>query len=238
LHRGPHPDDHRRFGPEALPRLRTAVDELAWMLGRGYAEPSALKLVGDRHGLDARQRLAVMRATCTDAARASRAARRASPEAIRNATLRIDGFNAITTLEAALGGGVVLSCRDGAFRDLAGVHGTYRRVEETRPALALLGEAIAALDPAAVVWHLDRPVSNSGRLAGMLRESAKAHGWPWSVELEFNPDATLAASSDVVATSDAAILDRAAHWLGLARLVVESLVPMAWVVRIVVAERA
>src|SRR6266404_1471952 len=46
--------------------------------------------------------------------------------------LLIDGFNLILTLESALGGGVMLVGRDGCYRDMASVHGTYRRVEETR----------------------------------------------------------------------------------------------------------
>ena len=54
----------------------------------------------------------------------------------RGSPLRIDGFNLILTLESAVGGGVVLGGRDGCYRDMASVHGTYRRVEETRSALA------------------------------------------------------------------------------------------------------
>ena len=49
--------------------------------------------------------------------------------------IRVDGFNLVLTLESALGGGVILGGRDGCFRDPAGVHGSSRRVEETRPAL-------------------------------------------------------------------------------------------------------
>ena len=40
--------------------------------------------------------------------------------------LLIDGFNVLTTIEAALGGAVVLACRDETYRDIAGLHGTYR----------------------------------------------------------------------------------------------------------------
>ena len=50
----------------------------------------------------------------------------------------------MTTVEAALGGGVVLGCRDRTFRDIAGVHGTYRKVAETMPALELIGETARA----------------------------------------------------------------------------------------------
>src|SRR5688500_10446127 len=47
-HRGPHPEDAGLFAPAVHPTLRSAVADLSWLLTRGYADPSALKLVGDR----------------------------------------------------------------------------------------------------------------------------------------------------------------------------------------------
>ncbi|HZW33158.1 MAG TPA: DUF434 domain-containing protein, partial [Isosphaeraceae bacterium] len=134
-HRGPDPRDGEAFAPSSLPAVRAAVADLSWLLGRGYAPVSALKLVGDRWALTERQRMAVRRSACADEARARRAARQVAAEAVEGRDLWIDGFNVLTTLEAGLGGGVVLHCRDGTYRDLAGVHGTYRRVAETLPAL-------------------------------------------------------------------------------------------------------
>ena len=85
----------------------------------------------------------------------------------------------------------MLLARDGCLRDVAGLHGTYRKVEETLPAIALVGEFLAELGAGPCLWCLDRPVSNSGRLASAIREMAEARGWDWSVELMFNPDAHL-----------------------------------------------
>src|SRR5690606_36397710 len=106
-----------------------AVEELSWLRSRDYAEPSALALVGDRHQLAARQREAVRRSACTERARASRSRREV---AVADASrIGIDGFNLVITIESALAGGVVLVGRDGAYRDLARVHGSYRRVADT-----------------------------------------------------------------------------------------------------------
>src|SRR5215213_2775070 len=134
-HRGPHPEDRSLFGPDWEGRLRTAVSDLSWLLSRDYASPSALKVVGDRYGLTARQRTAVMRCACTDEARAGRLAREVSVAALAGRRLWIDGYNVLTTVEAALAGGVVIVGRDGAWRDMASMHGTWRRVEETGPAI-------------------------------------------------------------------------------------------------------
>jgi len=123
-HRGPHPQDAELFAAERLPALRAAVSDLAWLLSRGYASPSAQKIVGDRYGLDARQRTAVMRSSCTDAARADRRSRELAIDQLRGRRLLIDGYNVLTTIEAAMAGGVIIVGRDGAWRDLASMHGT------------------------------------------------------------------------------------------------------------------
>ena len=229
-HRGAHPEDARLFAPARLGALRTAVGELSWLTGRGYSMKSALKLVGDRHALDHRQRAAVARAACTDEQLANRASRRVEPSHVAGERLVVDGFNLIITTEAALGGGVVVRGRDGALRDLSGVHGSYRAVSETDGAVRLAGRALAALRPAAVEWLLDRPVSNSGRLAQKLREIFGEEGWRWTVEAVFNPDAEIIRSGGVAVTSDSSILDGAARWLNFNEHLLARRAPRPWIV--------
>jgi hypothetical protein len=234
-HRGADPRDAEAFDPAAWPRLRGAVADLAWLLERGYALTSALKLVGDRWALTERQRAAVARSTCSDSARRRRAEHQVGPEAVRGQALVVDGFNVLTTVEAALGGAVILRGRDGVDRDLAGVHGTYRRVEETRPALRLLGSLLDELDVAQTLWLLDRPVSNSGRLKNLILERAAEHGAQWDVELVNNPDPIMIGSEAIAATADSVVLDQCARWFNLARTVVERHVPTARLVDLGVA---
>jgi hypothetical protein len=199
-------------------------------LDRGYAHPSSLKLVGDRYGLVARQRIAVSRSACSQPQAARRQRHRAPAETITGRPLWLDGYNVLTTIEAALAGGVLLLAHDGTLRDMASMHGSYRKVQETVPALDLLGEALARLGVAEAVWLLDRPVSNSGRLKRLMEGRAAAAGWPWRVELVADPDRILAESPHVVATADSAILDRCSAWLNLAREVVAAAVPEARIV--------
>jgi hypothetical protein len=121
---------------------------------------------------------------------------------------------------------VVLGGRDGCYRDLASVHGTYRKVEETQVALELAARWLTARGIGPCTWLLDAPVSNSGRLAAMIRA---AHA-EWSAEVVADPDAMLIQPGEVVATSDAGILDRCAEWVGLARALVDVAIPGAFVV--------
>ncbi|MBX6313116.1 MAG: DUF434 domain-containing protein [Isosphaeraceae bacterium] len=229
-HRGPDPRDALSFDPSAWPRLRAAVADLSWLLGRGYAEVSALKLVGDRYALTERQRMAVRRSSCSDEALTRRGRHRHRLEELRGRPLWVDGFNVLTTVEAALGGAVIVRGRDGCDRDLAGVHGTYRRVEETRPAIAVLGEVLEQAGIGPCTWYLDSPVSNSGRLRGILLDLASERGWDWRVELVFNPDPILAGAEVVVASADSVILDHCTGWTPLARSTIEAKVPGAFVV--------
>jgi hypothetical protein len=231
-HRGAHPEDARLFAPDALVGLRLAASDFCWLLNRGYASNSSLKLVGDRYRLSARQRTAVARSVCSDSELARREGRRLDPARVADRSLWLDGYNVLTTVEASLGGAVVLIGRDGTYRDMASMHGSYRKVAETRPALGLIGRTCAELGIAACHWYLDRPVSNSGRLKTLMAEVAADAGWTWHVELVHDPDPILVQTDRVVATADSMILDRCKRWFNLARETVSRHVPDAWIVEL------
>ena len=224
-HRGKHPEDDRLFAPSSRPAITQAAAELNWLLSRGYAEKSALKLVGDRHNLEQRQRLAVMRCTCSDDQLKSRRQKQVPPGSLSNKPLLLDGYNVITTIETALAGGVVLIARDGSIRDITGVHGTFRKVHESIPAINLIVQYSIHIGVAQCCWYLDKPVSNSGRLRSMILDIASKNNCDCNVELVNNPDDILALAENVVATSDSVILDKCTNWLNLSAQTIEKSVP-------------
>ena len=134
------------------------------------------------------------------------------------------------SLAGALAGGVILIGRDGCYRDIAGMHGTYRKVEETIPAIELTGRYLAELHLERCLWYLDRPVSNSGRLKALLEEFAEKENWTWEVELVYSPDGMLVRAEEAAATSDSEILNRCQTWFNLAREVINQHVPEAWLI--------
>ena len=152
--------------------------------------------------------------------RESRLARKMSVHLLSGRSLDIDGFNLLTTVEAALSGGILLRGQDGCLRDMASMHGSYRKVEETRPALELIGQTLAMLRPESCTWWLDRPVSNSGRIGLVIRDVAAEHGWSWDLQLVPDPDPVLRESARIVVTADSAVLDVCARWTNLAYTVV------------------
>jgi hypothetical protein len=144
--------------------------------------------------------------------------------------LWIDGYNLLTSIEAALAGGVLLLARDSSLRDMASMHGSWRKVEETAASIQLIGRLLAEAGVSESIWFLDRPVSNSGRLQSLLREAASEQSWRWDVHLVPDPDPVLAGATETVATADGEVLNQCRSWINLARITVERFVPSPWFV--------
>jgi len=229
-HRGANLNDKTLFSGERLPHLHDAVYELCWLLDRGYARHSAINLVGDQHQLAMRQRLTISRAACSSVSREIRQAKCLPIEKIKGQPLVIDGFNLIITVETAMAGGLLLGCCDGCIRDIASIHGTYRQVHETRQAIELIGKVLQSFNPESVLWLFDKPVSNSGRLAVMIRDIAEAHDWNWQAELVENPDQAILGSHEVAITSDSAILDGVERWVNLGDYLITKYFQEAWLI--------
>ena len=228
-HRGPHPEDAALFAdPDRLRNLSLAAGDLAWLLGRGYAPQAALTLVGNRYQLHQRQRRALAHAVAAPEVARQRRERQAAPSALAGARLQIDAFNQLITIETALSGGLLLLGHDRVWRDLASVRGTYRQVQETHAAPEAIGDYLEPLGVREVMFLIDAPVSNSARLASRIRALAQARGWPWDAALDAHVDASLKRADGVVATSDSAILDRAARWFDLAGAVLQHLAAPLW----------
>jgi len=219
-HRGLAPQDERLFEAQWLDILREATSDLGWLLTKGYAARSAVELVGNRYGLEARQRLAVARCACSKHNVLGRMSRRIDPATLAGQELWLDGLNILTTLEVALSGGIVLVGQDGCCRDVAGLHRHYRKVDETLPALRLVGAWTGHWRVGKCRWWLDQPVSNSGRLKRLILDTSAEAGWPWEAELVYSPDSVLKQTAHPVASSDSVILDRCQRWINLDRLII------------------
>jgi len=256
-HRGPHPTDEKLFADDQIGDLRAALSDFSLLLTKGYAEKSTLKLVGDRFSLTERQRLAVMRSACSDQQLASRKQRRVPIENLTGQHIAIDGYNVLITIEAAMSSGVIFKGRDGCYRDLASIHGTYRKVTETIPAVLLIGNFLKEIGVTKVLWLLDSPVSNSGRLKTLIGELAQKNGWDgfdssrqrlaepdkdirlssvealtagWQIQLLFSPDAELKRTELIVASSDSVVLDGCRKWTNLAAEIITQKLPSATII--------
>lgn len=129
-----------------------------------------------------------------------------------------------------MGGGVLLCCRDGCIRDLSGVHGSYRSVDETESVIRLIGQSLEQFRSGVAHWVLDSPVSNSGRLGSLIERMANENQWIWTVELAYDPDRIISSSNEIVISSDSKVLDAASRWTNLARHLITERLRDSWVI--------
>ena len=229
-HRGPNPADAKLFAPKAVSRLRSAIADFSLLLTKGYAPKSSLKLVGDRFSLKQRQRLAIMRNSCSDQQLLNRQEKNFQLKEAAGQTVLIDGYNVLITIESAISGGVIFKGRDATFKDLASIHGTYRKVTETIPAIELVGRFLFEKNISDCRWLLDRPVSNSARLKMLIEKIAAENNWNWQVKLVRNPDTELTKTSHLIATSDSIVLDSCEKWVNLAADIIQQKLPKTWLI--------
>jgi hypothetical protein len=171
-----------------------------------------------------------MRSSCSDRQRQSRLARCVPVNTLAGQPVAIDGYNLLITIEAALSGGLIFKGRDGSFRDLASIHGTYRKVEETVPAVTLIAEFLMEIRVASALWLLDSPVSNSGRLKTLIGQLARESNWPWEIRLTISPDAELSKMDTIVVSTDSVVLDACRRWTNLAAEIVTDRLPQTTVI--------
>ncbi|GAA4275285.1 DUF434 domain-containing protein [Aquimarina mytili] len=208
--RGKEASDDRLFGdPQMKQNMKEAAKDMCYLLSRGFAEKSSVQLVGNRYRLNARQQKALQGMSASEQQITSRKKRTVLPKQLKGRHVAIDGFNLLIILESALSGAYIFKGLDGYYRDISGVHGTYKRVQKTEEVLVMVGNVLNTLEVASVHWYFDTPVSNSGRLKTILREIAEQHHFLWTIDLVNNPDKALAESNDIVISSDAWVLDRA-----------------------------
>jgi len=230
IHRGPHPADEKLFTENKISDLCSALADFSLLLTKGYADKSALKLVCDKFSLTERQRLAVMRSACSDQKLQSRKHCEVQISDLTDQSIVIDGYNVLITIEAAMSSGVIFRGRDGCYRDLASIHGTYRKVTETIPAVQLIGEFLREIGANKALWLLDSPVSNSGRLKTLIGELAAKYNWNWETELLLSPDYELMRTEEIIATSDSVVLDGCKKWGNLATEIINRKLPSANVI--------
>jgi hypothetical protein len=226
-HRGKHSKDTYNFATKWYPVFAAAASDLSFLLGREYGEKSALALVGNRYRLNKRQQRALSLLTCPADKIVSRKQKALNPEALKGQEITIDGYNLLITIEAALSQGYILAGQDGSYRDVASVHSTYKKVDETIPALLLIDEALKELGVKHAQWYFDSPVSNSGKLKVLLYELAEQNKSNWDIDLVFNPDTTLVEKNKICVTADSWILDEVDAYFNLSRYIISTKIPNA-----------
>jgi len=214
--RGKNTGDDALFGSEKqIGKLKLAVEDMHYLLSREYPEKAASDLVGNRYRLKTRQIQALRGASASAAQLQNRQLKQIEASDLKGKTIYLDGFNVLILLESLLSEAYIFEGLDGCIRDLSGVHGTYKRVNQTLRAVELVAFFYRKNQIHQLVWIFDKPVSNSGRIKQSILEFAEEHQLNWEFDLQYNPDKLLAESSEIIISSDAWILDHCKAWFNL-----------------------
>ncbi|MEG0927916.1 DUF434 domain-containing protein [Chryseobacterium sp.] len=220
--RGKNTGDDNLFGSEKqISKLKLAVQDMQYLLTKGYAEKASSELVGNRYRLKTRQIQALRGASASDIQIEDRKLKQLSTSDLKGKTIYLDGFNVLILLESLLSEAYIFEGADGCFRDLSGVHGTYKRVNQTIKAIEFIAGFFQKNLVQKLVWVFDQPVSNSGRIKQIILDFAVENKLNWEAELQYNPDKFLAESSETIISSDAWILDHCKEWFNLIEYLVE-----------------
>lgn len=204
--------DIRDFSSKSIETLKRASSDVLAIIDRGYPIKSVSTFVGNHYQLSERQRIAIVRAVSPTVDVKTRLDKLKTH--CEDETVYIDGLNVIITLETMLSETTLIKCMDNTLRDLCGLRGTYKLIDKTDTAIKLIGEELANLKVSKVMFYLDSPVSNTGRLSQRIYELLQ--GFPFEVEVELvpNADVILESKSNVI-TSDAIILNKCYSWINL-----------------------
>ncbi|MDR2238682.1 MAG: DUF434 domain-containing protein [Chryseobacterium sp.] len=214
--RGKNTGDDAMFGSEKqIGKLRMAVQDMQYLLSRGYAEKASSELAGNRYRLKTRQIQAFRGASASEEQIRNRKLKQLQEAELKDKIVYLDGFNVVILLESLLSGAYLFEGTDGCFRDLSGVHGTYKRVSQTQKALELIAGFFRKAEVRKLIWIFDKPVSNSGRIKQMVLDFAVENKMNWEADLQFNPDQFLVDNAEISVSSDAWILDHCKAWFNL-----------------------
>jgi hypothetical protein len=216
--------DHFLFdAPQARNNLLQALEDMRYLLSRNYPPKASLALVGNRYQLVQRQLQALQGMACSAEEISKRKEKELSPAALKDQTILLDGFNVLIILETALSGGFIFEGLDGCYRDIASVHGTYKKAQHTEEALVITGNTLQQLQLQKVMWVFDAPISNSGKLKGVCYELAEKHSFPWEIILDNHPDKYLIDNKGLVCSSDGWVLNECAAWFNLGAYIINNI---------------
>ena len=230
--RGYVPEDEKQFTGTQLELLIKAAREVQFLLDRGYEIKPTTTFIGNHYMFSERQRLALARMVSP----MERITERKSKELLQKEekklpkTVHIDGFNTIITLEVALSGSPVLYCGDGTIRDLAGLRGTYRIIDQTKEAIMRILQQLDVLKIENACFYLDAPVSNSGRLSSLIMECADKYNVSVKTQVINDVDRVLEQLAGVI-SGDAIILNNCVSWLNMMPLIIEQM-ESVWMIQL------
>ncbi|OAG28310.1 DUF434 domain-containing protein [Thermodesulfatator autotrophicus] len=200
--------------------IKEIAKDLRYLLARDYHKESAINFLANRWQLSDLEREVLRRGVFTPYEARVRLLKKKEESYIRGRALYVDGFNVLTTIRSAIAGLPVFLADDGFLRDLGKLTPKFKADEISEKALLLLIKKLKKLNLEKIIIYLDKPLSKSGELAARLRQLFEEEAISGEVFLVPSADKALL-GMPLLATSDAALLDRCEAAFDLAASVLQ-----------------
>jgi hypothetical protein len=201
---------------------KEAIEDLRYLLGRGYGRISSVKFVGDKYLLDKPQRLLLYRGVYSPEGGALHRQKLVQPEGVRGKRLAVDGFNVLITVNSAIRGIPVYLCDDGLLRDVSETHSSASKEDFTKP-LELTVLALGSLQTNNVHFVFDRLISRSGEFSKQVTQELKSNGINGGSSTATSADFEVLKKGEIISSSDSVVVEKAPMIFDLAAYVIANI---------------
>lgn len=180
-----------------------------YLLSRSYSEKTTIKLVGDKYRLTGVERSILYRGISSKKDSEYRFSKKT--DLLTQGNIYIDAYNVLFTLANYLNGRPLFICDDGFLRDAGEMRGRLDNLEIVNKIKELLYGFFASRSQLTFLLYLDRPVSNSGKLAAEINQYLSINKINGQAQTCDSPDIMIISQSgnnDIVCSSDSLIIDK------------------------------
>ena len=195
--------------------MKDAIDDLRFLLNRGYNRNSAVNFVANKYRLRIKDRNFLVRAVFSRSEAKEHKKKRVDIKKIKGREVVIDGYNVLIAVESALKGKEVILCDDGFVRDTSATFGKYKLSKFTLPAVEKIIKILKNNSASRVLFIFDSQVSFSGELCRLIREKLAEHALNGDAVTSRSADYIITKSKGIVCTSDRAVIKKAAKILDI-----------------------
>lgn len=197
-------------------RLIKAVEDMRYLLDRGYKREAVVNFVASKYVLDRMGRSVLYRCVYSseDSKRVKEKA--VSPDMLKGSRVAVDGFNVLNTLQSFVSGRLLVLCDDGVVRDISEVHGEFKPTGMVEDLIRLSVRTLKKLEVAATYFYYESQISRSGEISALTRRILQEEGVEGLVETEKSVDSALLRNKRIIITSDSVVIHRADRFFDLA----------------------
>lgn len=200
--------------------IKEAIEDLRYLLNRGYPRSSAVEFVSDHYQLELDDRHLLARCVFSNDEIQEHQDHMIDHSEVSGRSIGIDGYNVLITIESILNGERIVKCDDGFIRDLQAIFGKYKMSQTTEQALSLIIQTLKEINPEKVVLLFDKQVSKSGELAGLARRRLDGIGLEGNARTTVGTDAKVW-KYEVSASSDRVVINRSNRVLDIPALILK-----------------